>query len=87
MSETLSITVSKVEVDPTGYKEMSVDITVNNYDVVLDQIDNNTILKYIEQQSGFNTQWCMERVTIEECIEYFGVLAMRDQVVKTLIHE
>lgn len=87
MSETLSITVSKVEVDPTGYKEMSVDITVNNYDVVLDQIDNNTILKYIEQQSGFNTQWCMERVTIEECIEHFGVLTMRDQVVKTLINE
>lgn len=87
MSETLSITVSKVEVDPTGYREMSVDITVNNYDVVLDQIDNNTILKYIEQQSGFNTQWCMERVTIEECIEYFGVLEMRDQVVKTLIQD
>ena len=87
MSHNLSIIASKVEVEPSGYREMSVDITVENYDVVLDQIDNNTILKYIEQQSGFNTTWCMERITIEECIEHFGVLTMRDQVVKTLIHD
>jgi hypothetical protein len=87
MSHNLSITVSKVEVEPSGYKEMSVDITVENYDVVLEQIDNNTILKYIEHQSGFNTEWCLERVTIEECIEYFGVLEMRDQVINKLIHD
>lgn len=85
MSHNLSIPVTKVEVEPSGYKEMSVDITVETYDVVLDQIDNNTILKYIENQSGFNTAWCMERVTIEECIEHFGVLEMRNQVAKTLI--
>ena len=87
MSHNLSIPVTKVEVEPSGYKEMSVDITIENYDAVLDQIENNVILKYIEHQDGFNTEWCMERITIEECIEYFGVLTMRDQVVKTLIHE
>jgi|LakMenE18May11ns_1017448.scaffolds.fasta_scaffold9794431_2 hypothetical protein len=85
MSHNLSIPVTKVEVEPSGYKTMTVDITVENYDAVLDQIENNAILKYIEHQDGFNTEWCMERVTIEECIEYFGVLEMRDQVAKTLI--
>lgn len=87
MSEKLSITVSKVEVEPSGYREMCVDITVENYDVVLDQIENEELLKYMIGQDSFNTEWCLERVTIEECIEHFGVLEMRDAVANKLIYD
>jgi hypothetical protein len=87
VSHNLSITVSKVEVEPSGYREMSVDITVENYDAVLEQIENEEILKYVEHNSLVNSDWCLERLTIQDCINHFGLLEMKDEVVKQLIYD
>jgi len=86
MSFSITISAESLSVNtPHSSGTMSVELIVSSVSEVLDQIETKDMLKNLEDD--LTTDFCLNRVTIEECIEHFGVAKMRDAVIEALMYE
>jgi len=86
MSYSITISAESLSINtPHSSGTMEVDIIVSSVSEILDQLEAKDLINNLEDE--LTTDFCLSRVTIEECIEHFGVAAMREAVIRALIYK